>query len=94
MITMPQGFKIGSTESIDTRLVVTKAEMLAVKDSTMPQVYMAVCKDDGQMYIYNKANTLDAETGKYRLYAASAGSTTNEAIPFEQIQTLFQKEGE
>lgn len=53
---------------IDEALTLTKAEMLVVNDNIMPDVYLALCKDDGQLYLYNKSNTADPETGKYRLY--------------------------
>ena len=57
MIKIPQGFKIASKEVVDTRLVMSKAEMLTVNDSIMPEVYFTLCSDDNTMYIYNKQNT-------------------------------------
>ena len=42
MISLPQGFKIGAAEAVDSRLTLSKAEMLATKDSLMPTVYLAV----------------------------------------------------
>lgn len=66
-IQLPQGFKIGSKEAIDSRIVLTKAEMLKMKDNTMPDVYFAMCKDDGKMYVYNKTNEIDPELGKFRV---------------------------
>lgn len=75
MISLPQGFKVGTAEAIDSRLVLSKNEMLAVKDSLMPQIYFAVCKDDNSIYIYNKANTIDPETGKFRLYNSTESQT-------------------
>ena len=77
MINLPQGFKVGAAEAVDSRLTLSKAEMLAIKDSLMPTVYLAVCKDDHAIYIYNKDNSVDLETGKFRLYASgSSGETT------------------
>ena len=58
MIKIPQGFKIASKEVVDTRLVMSKAEMLTVSDAVMPEVYFTLCSDDNTMYIYNKQNTL------------------------------------
>ena len=69
MISLPQGFKVGAAEAVDSRLTLSKAEMLAIKDSLMPTVYLAVCKDDNSIYIYNKDNSVDPETGKFRVYA-------------------------
>ena len=95
MISLPQGFKVGSTEAVDSRLVLTKAEMKAEKDSTMPQVYMAVCKEDAKLYVYDKSNEADETLGKFRLYAASDSEGVEaESITSAQIQSLFKKENE
>ena len=74
MINLPQGFKVGSAEAVDSRLTLSKAEMLAIKDSLMPTVYLAVCKDDNDIYIYNKNNSVNPETGKFRVYISGSSS--------------------
>lgn len=74
MISLPQGFKVGAAEAVDSRLTLSKAEMLATKDSLMPTVYLAVCKDDNAIYIYSKNNSIDPETGKFRVYENGSGS--------------------
>ena len=74
MISLPQGFKVGAAEAVDSRLTLSKAEMLATKDSLMPTVYLAVCKDDNAIYIYSKDNSIDPETGKFRVYEKGSGS--------------------
>ena len=74
MINLPQGFRIGTDEAVDSRLTLSKAEMLATKDSLMPTVYLAVCKDDNAIYIYSKDNSIDPETGKFRVYENGSGS--------------------
>ena len=73
MLNLPQGFKIGAAEAIDSRLILSTAEMVTIKDSMMPDTYLAVCKDNNSIYIYSKDNSIDPETGKFRVYA-SAGS--------------------
>ena len=50
---------------VDTRLVLSKQEMCNASDSFLPDVYFALCKDDGQFYIYNKANQPNEDTGKF-----------------------------
>lgn len=50
---------------VDTRLVLSKQEMRNTSDSFLPDVYFALCKEDGQFYIYNKANPINEETGKF-----------------------------
>ena len=72
MINLPQGFKVGAAEAVDSRLTLSKAEMLTIKDSLMPAVYLAVCKDDKAIYIYNKDNSVDPKTGKFRVYACGS----------------------
>lgn len=66
-IKLPQGFKISSRDAIDSRLVMTKADMLSAVESKMPSNYFCICKDDGKLYTYNTLNELDPETGKFRL---------------------------
>ena len=77
MISVPQGFKIGAAEAIDSRLTLSKAEMLAIKDNTMPDIYLAVCKDDNSIYIYSKDNSIDSETGKFRVYANESSAPSS-----------------
>ena len=60
-------FKRAGAFPVDEALVMTKAQMLAVNDNTMPESYFAICPDDGQFYLYAKENTMDPETGKYRV---------------------------
>lgn len=62
-ITKP--FLLQTVAPIDTRLVLTKKEMREALDTYQPEIYFALCKDDGQFYIYNKANPVNEETGKF-----------------------------
>lgn len=65
------GFKVGSHSAIDARIILSKVDMLsAEEDFAMPDVYFAVCKNDGQMYVFNKDNEFDPETGKFRLVSS------------------------
>lgn len=36
----------------------TKADMAAAKATRLPQMYVASCLEDGNIYVYNKANSL------------------------------------
>lgn len=58
-------FEMGVAKPIDSRFVMTKAQMLSVDDNVMPQVYGCWCTDDGKYYIYNKNNTTSLTTGKF-----------------------------
>lgn len=89
MIQLPQGFKVNAKEPIDVRLILTKAEMLIINDSIMPDMYFAICKDDGKLYVYNKANEQDDLTGKYRLYGTDTSSTAS--VSKEEGNIIEQK---
>lgn len=68
-ISLPNGFKVTSALPIDNRLMLTKAEMLAMKKPNMPDIYLCVCSEDKKIYIYDKsiaAEDLDAEIGRFR----------------------------
>lgn len=56
-IVFPRGLTISTDEAIDTRLVLTKAQMAVVEeDFMMPGHYFCLCADDNQIYIYDVNN--------------------------------------
>lgn len=75
------GFNVGGTEPIDKRLVLTKAEMLAFDDSLMPSDYLCMCSDDHKMYQYNKNNTVDSVTGKFRVFEGGGSTIQYTTLP-------------
>lgn len=75
-------FERGGAFPIDKDLVMTKAQMRSVNDNVMPNAYFTVCEDDGQLYLYRKTNTVDGETGKYRLQKGGVESV------FVSVDTL------
>lgn len=60
-------FEMGVAKPIDSRLVMTKAQMASVNDDVMPSVYGCWCSEDGRFYIYDKRNVTVVETGKFVL---------------------------
>lgn len=66
------GLKVITADPIETRLILSKEQMLAVKDETMPEVYFTICSEDGCFYLYNKANSVDTTLGKYRPLTGAA----------------------
>ncbi len=56
---------------VDTRLILSKKEMREMSDNFLPNIYFALCKNDGHFYLYNKDLEPNEETGKYRLIADS-----------------------
>lgn len=73
MIQIVQGFRVSTRDAVDNRILLTKAEMRTINDNQMPDKYFAVCKDDGTLYLYDKAReiTNDSETGKFEQFSAS-----------------------
>ena len=72
-IEMAAGFKINSTDAVDTRFIMTKAEMLSVVELNYPSSYFCVCPDDKSLYVFDSTNTADPSTGKFRV-ASGGGS--------------------
>lgn len=85
-ITAP--FARGGAFPIDEALVLSKAEMRTINDNTMPDKYFCVCSDDGRMYLYNKNNSVDPETGRYRAFDGGSDKF------FEYAQSVPSQEWE
>lgn len=85
-IKLPQGLNITSTDPVDIRILLTKDEMRDIPDATMPSVYLALCKEDGKLYLYNKTNDVNTPTGRFRLY--SGGGITPEELALELPSAL------
>lgn len=54
----------------------TFEEMAAVRDNTMPPIYLAYCLEDKNFYKYDKENEVDPTTGKFRLFQSGGGGGT------------------
>lgn len=54
----------------------TFEDMLAVRDNTMPPIYLAYCLEDKNIYKYDKDNEVDPVTGKFRLFQSGGGGGT------------------
>ena len=88
MIILPQGFKVSSSEPIDARIVLTKEEMKNINPNIMPNVYFALCKDDGKLYLYNKNNSFNDITGYFSLYESQSYI---DSITQEDIDLIIKK---
>lgn len=66
-ISINTGFNMGSGQPIDSRNVISKVDMKSINENVWPEVYYTTCKDDGKLYVFNKANEPNNETGKFRL---------------------------
>jgi len=67
-ITIPSGFKITAKESVDNRILLTKAEMAALSKATMPDKYFCICKDDGKLYMWDANREATTEMGRFVSY--------------------------
>ena len=72
-INVSQAFHRTSANPVDDTLTLTKAQMLAVNDNLMPSKYLTICQDDGFIYLYDKTNTADEQTGKFRKFEGGGG---------------------
>ena len=77
-VQLPVGFKIGNTDPIDSRIVLSKEQMLSQNDNVMPSKYFTICSDDGKIYLYDKNNEISEETGKFRLAFIDLSEDVNE----------------
>ena len=66
-IKLPSGISVTSKQPIDVRILLSKDEMLNIEEARMPDKYFALCKDDGELYVYDSTNSIDSTTGKFRL---------------------------
>ena len=57
---------IGTQQNFERDSYATLAEMKAVVDKRMPDIFTATCKETGKLYIYNKSNEIDETLGKWR----------------------------
>ena len=81
----------GTLQNFERDSYATLAEMKAVVDKRMPDIFTATCKETGKLYIYNKTNEVNETLGKWREISggASSGSSgtaeetsyTNESFP-------------
>lgn len=79
-INLAGGLKINTADAVDSRLVLTKAEMKSLhyandesrpttlrgKIFQLPSNYLCVCSEDNTIYVYNALNEEDELTGKFK----------------------------
>lgn len=77
----------------------TKAAMKAFDENSIDEGHLSYCKEDGNVYQYKSANTVDATTGRWRLFktdivvdAELSGDSTN-PIQNKVVWKEFIKEG-
>lgn len=75
-------FQITAKAPIDTRIILTKKQMLETVTGKQPDIYFCICKDDGKLYIWNNTFTKSPETGFFKAYdeILNVDSMTEEEI--------------
>ena len=68
---------IGTSQNFERDSYATLAEMKAVVDKRMPDIFTATCKETGKLYIYNKSNEVDETLGKWREVGADIGESNS-----------------
>ena len=88
-INLAGGLKINTADAVDSRLVLTKAEMKSLhyandesrpatlrgKIFQLPSNYLCVCSEDNTIYVYNVSNEEDEFTGRFRKVESSGGQS-------------------
>lgn len=52
----------------------TVADMVAFSENYLPDIFIASVIENGNTYVFNRANTIDADLGKWRRLEGAAGS--------------------
>ena len=97
--TIDSGFKVLAKEAIDSRMLLTKAQMLNVgsegfEQDFMPGRYLAICADSDTvgLYLFDESNDWSSEgtdIGKFRWLAGLSADTLGSGFKFENgILTL------
>ena len=68
-IKLSDGLEILAGAAVDSRLILTKAQMRSMSKSNMPSIYLCICSDDKKLYIFDSSIAkadIDPETGRFR----------------------------
>ena len=67
----------GKLPNFDRDKFKTKAAMMAFDENNIDEGHLSYCEEDGNIYQYKSANTVDATTGRWRLFKTEADATLN-----------------
>jgi hypothetical protein len=68
--------------------------MLTVNDNLMPSKYFTVCQDDGKIYLYDKTNTVDPATGKFRVFEGGGSGGASNLADLEDVLLTTLTDGQ
>lgn len=93
-IKVSQAFSRTSANPIDESLTLTKAQMKTVNDNLMPSKYFTVGQDDGYVYLYDKSNTVDPDTGKYRKFEGGGSGGASSMSDLDDVLLTALADGQ
>ena len=67
----------GKLPNFDRDKFKTKSAMMAFDENSIDEGHLSYCEEDGNIYQFKSANTVDATTGKWRLFKTEADATLN-----------------
>ena len=75
----------GKLPNFDRDKFKTKAAMMAFDENSIDEGHLSYCEEDGNLYQYKSANTVDTTTGRWRLFKTDADAVLN-GTPTNPIQ--------
>lgn len=77
-ISMLDNFNIRkSSPNVERDMFQTIEEMKEYNENYLPQVFITTCVEDGCIYIFNKSNSVDDVTGKWRKFTGGSADLLN-----------------
>lgn len=67
----------------------TISEMASYSDNYLPPLYLSLCEETGLLYLYNKNNPSDPETGKWRIYGGDGQTDLSNYFNKNETNTLL-----
>ena len=78
-----------SSPNVKRDMFETLADMKDFNENYLPSLFIATCVETGLPYLFNKANTVDDETGKWRVLSGGSADLLNYYTKSE-INTLLE----
>ena len=82
----------GSRNNFERDYYATIADMVAVKKTKMPTMFIAMCGETGKAYLYNKSNEVDETLGLWREVGNSGNVQTYALLTQAEYDALNPKD--
>ena len=77
-VSMLDNFNIRkSSPNVERDMFATIEDMKDYNENYLPQVFIATCVEDGGIWIFNKGNEIDPDTGKWRKFEGGSADLLN-----------------